>query len=204
MYTKDSINIWLDDIRPAPDGWIWAKTAEEFVFHYFSNYLRVNMVSLDHDLGTVNTGYDAVKAITSFHEFCLPRQIFLHTSNPVGRENMYQLLYSFADNTDSSCEIYSAPNRDAWEESLRISKEEGLYEYSLIQLKDGDIIEFDYLNWENKHSHRQAVFFNIVFGNSEFHPVKQWMVQCHDLDKNDERNFAAKDMSNIIITGSAY
>jgi hypothetical protein len=43
------INLWLDDCRPAPEGWVWVKTVDEA-----KPYLErgeVQRASLDHDLG---------------------------------------------------------------------------------------------------------------------------------------------------------
>lgn len=47
------INLWLDDIRPAPIGWHWAKTVEE-AKEYLASGNVVN-ASLDHDLGICDT-----------------------------------------------------------------------------------------------------------------------------------------------------
>lgn len=43
------MNLWLDDIRPAPQGWTWAKTVEQ-AKEYLQSRTVVN-ASLDHDLG---------------------------------------------------------------------------------------------------------------------------------------------------------
>lgn len=46
------IDLWLDDMRPAPEGWVHVKTVEEA-----KNYLasgQVRKMSLDHDLGACN------------------------------------------------------------------------------------------------------------------------------------------------------
>ena len=45
----ERINLWLDDLRPAPPGWVHVKTDDEA-----RTYLArgvVQMASLDHDLG---------------------------------------------------------------------------------------------------------------------------------------------------------
>jgi NAD+-processing family protein with receiver domain len=50
------IDLWLDDMRPAPDGWVHVKTVEEA-----QEYLRggiVRRASLDHDLGACARCYD--------------------------------------------------------------------------------------------------------------------------------------------------
>ena len=83
------INVYLDDVRKAPEGFILVKSMKELV-HLFEEK-EVGILSLDHDLGeNTSTGYDFVKY------FCLNNlevdYIFLHTSNPVGRENMYRML----------------------------------------------------------------------------------------------------------------
>ncbi len=85
------INIYLDDVRPCPEGFVLAKTPEECM-----NLLRdneVNILSLDHDIDfnlSRKTGYDVAMYI--IHKNKYPDIIYLHTSNPVGRDNMYRLL----------------------------------------------------------------------------------------------------------------
>lgn len=204
MLTNNYINIWLDDIRPAPEGWVWAKTVQEFIYHYFSNYQNINMVSLDHDLGTPESGYDAVKIITGWHDFYLPRKIFLHTSNPVGRENMYGLLQFFVEHTDSDCEIFNGPNAEAWDESMRIFYEDDLYDYDQTPVNLGDEITFQYVNWRNESSNRRIIVGAIEYGNTEYHPAKQWLISGFDLTKSEDRSFAAKDMKNIQVVRRTY
>lgn len=43
------IKLWLDDMRPAPEGWEWARTVEEAQAILLS--MPVEEASLDHDLG---------------------------------------------------------------------------------------------------------------------------------------------------------
>jgi hypothetical protein len=52
------IDLWLDDLRRAPDGWVHVKTVEEA-----QEYLRrgvVRCASLDHDLGACSRCYDGM------------------------------------------------------------------------------------------------------------------------------------------------
>lgn len=42
-------NLWLDDVRPAPEGWVWCKTTREAREVLMSRF--VVEASLDHDLG---------------------------------------------------------------------------------------------------------------------------------------------------------
>lgn len=48
--------LWLDDIRPAPDGWRWAKSVDEAIGLLCSK--NVTDASLDHDLGYFKEGED--------------------------------------------------------------------------------------------------------------------------------------------------
>lgn len=87
------INIYLDDLRPEPDGFVLAKNVEECIKLFSEN--KVNIISLDHDLGEELTGYDFVKWMITgyvYGELDLPKTIILHTANPVGRENMAQMI----------------------------------------------------------------------------------------------------------------
>ena len=87
------INLYVDDLRKCPEGWVLARNIAEAIPYIKSG--DVNLLSLDHDLGESNgkllpTGYDLVK------QFCEygweVKEIYLHTANPVGRENMYETL----------------------------------------------------------------------------------------------------------------
>jgi hypothetical protein len=84
------MKIYLDDVRPAPKGWILVKTASEMI-----NYLETSNVveiSLDHDLGIEETGYDVLlyiekKVVLEGYKAPL---IHIHTANPVARIKMMQ------------------------------------------------------------------------------------------------------------------
>jgi hypothetical protein len=87
------INLFLDDLRPCPERFTLARNTTECRLLLLEN--KINVLSLDHDLGTLETGYDLVKwmvAVGLNRPEIYPKEIFLHTANPVGRDNMYQLL----------------------------------------------------------------------------------------------------------------
>ncbi|GEL07084.1 cyclic-phosphate processing receiver domain-containing protein [Salisediminibacterium halotolerans] len=91
---ESKINLYVDDLRDCPKGFVIARNTQEAIY-YLENY-KVGILSLDHDLGEddegnlLPTGYDLVKI------FCekgyRAEQIYLHTDNGVGRENMFQTL----------------------------------------------------------------------------------------------------------------
>ncbi|MBA2938896.1 hypothetical protein HZF08_11305 [Paenibacillus sp. CGMCC 1.16610] len=104
------VNIYLDDLRDCPEGFLVARTFEEAI-QYFKLY-TVELLSLDHDLGEdengneLRNGYDFVKY------FCenglSASKIYLHTDNPVGRKNMYETLLAAQRRgfIDEDIEIY--------------------------------------------------------------------------------------------------
>jgi len=97
------INVYLDDFRPCPKGFVLARNVEECLA-LLSN-CKVNILSLDHDLGFGEpTGYDLVKKMVQHGYYA--NEIYLHTSSASGRMNMYQLLQKHKPEHVS---IYSHP-----------------------------------------------------------------------------------------------
>ncbi|NBI27849.1 cyclic-phosphate processing receiver domain-containing protein [Chengkuizengella marina] len=84
------INVYLDDLRPCPKGFVLAKNIEECIVLLQES--NVNILSLDFDLGwNEPTGYDLTKMMVE--KKCYAKEIYLHTSDSNGRMKMYQLLY---------------------------------------------------------------------------------------------------------------
>lgn len=90
LSTDVGVQLWLDDLRPAPTGWRHAFTADEAI-----TALRdggVVRISLDHDLGPpeAGTGYDVAKWIEeqAASGALEPLAWAIHSANPVGRSNM--------------------------------------------------------------------------------------------------------------------
>lgn len=88
------INVYLDDVRKCPKGFILARTAEEALKLIREGHVAV--LSLDHDLGINEqgkerlTGYDLVKIFCE--EGLYVDEVYMHTDNVVGRNNMYETL----------------------------------------------------------------------------------------------------------------
>jgi hypothetical protein len=113
---ENKINLYVDDLRDCPNGFIVARTIEEAI-DYLKKY-NVDILSLDHDMGEDGqgrlrkNGYDLVKC------FCenglRANRIYLHTDNVVGRENMYQTLISARRRgfIDSDIQIFHYPITD--------------------------------------------------------------------------------------------
>lgn len=97
-------NIWLDDERPEPQGWVRAKTATECI--ELLRTTECNTLSLDHDLGdcelygidTNGTGYDVIswieEQVFTNESYVAPKEILIHTANPSARRKMELALKS--------------------------------------------------------------------------------------------------------------
>ena len=91
------MKLWLDDTRPAPDGWLWVKTAPEAITQLKLKANIFDEVSLDHDLGPMEagTGYDVAVFIEkgAFDKTLAPFKWTIHSGNPVGAYRMETALY---------------------------------------------------------------------------------------------------------------
>lgn len=89
------MNLWLDDERNPPEGWIWVKTELEAIAALRRDEYEV--ISLDHDLGEGGTGYSVLLYLEAEvyrnHSFKCP-EIRVHSANPVGRQRMLQAIGS--------------------------------------------------------------------------------------------------------------
>lgn len=110
---KPTINLYVDDLRDCPPGFQIARTVKE-AKHYFKTS-TIKILSLDHDLGTdqngilLPSGYDLVKYICETN--LRADKIYLHTDNPVGRNNMYHALVGAQERgyIDHDIAIYHYP-----------------------------------------------------------------------------------------------
>ncbi len=100
---SNSIKFWVDDIRPAPEGYIWCKSVNEIIgiidaINVMTDDFDtpITLIDLDHDAGDYSTdGGDYIK----FLDYCeqnwgkdLPFSIRIHSMNPVGIANMRAII----------------------------------------------------------------------------------------------------------------
>lgn len=105
---RNIVLIWLDDLRNPLDfvnssiydmcDVVWVKNYNEFVLTYdkYKNEYNIYM-SLDHDLGEEKDGYDCLKYVGEdcMNEWKELPHIEIHSSNPVGRNNMESYIKSY-------------------------------------------------------------------------------------------------------------
>lgn len=104
------MKLWIDDVRPAPDKYIWCQSvndAKEYILHceYMNNRYRIHtsagieskdeveLIDIDHDAGMyVNDGGDYIKLLDWLEETHRNYPIHIHSMNPVGVENMRRII----------------------------------------------------------------------------------------------------------------
>lgn len=84
------MKLWVDDVRPAPPGWTWARTLDEAQGYLVRG--GVEEASLDHDLGFEEPDGSALvrwMAMTGHWPKAKPT---VHSLNPVGRAYMLGVI----------------------------------------------------------------------------------------------------------------
>lgn len=88
--------LYLDDLRTPKSGNLYiVRSYQECI-----DFLQLNKVcflSLDHDLGEGKTGYDVAKFLVQ--EGIEIEHINIHSANPVGRDNIVQLIQHYFPST---------------------------------------------------------------------------------------------------------
>ena len=90
------IKIWIDDVRPAPKGYIWIRSVNE-AKRFFNSPIGKNrivaLVDLDHDAGDfASFGGDYIRLLDWFEETGRNYPIRLHSMNPIGVQNMRRII----------------------------------------------------------------------------------------------------------------
>ena len=96
------MKLWIDDVRPAPENYFWAKTVNEAkaTIEFFENVLMqirpdrtIEVIDIDHDAGDfAHLGGDYIKLLDWLEETGRNYPIRIHSMNPVGVENMRRII----------------------------------------------------------------------------------------------------------------
>lgn len=98
------MKLWLDDVRPAPDGYYRVKTvpqAKKWIMDMITmfnasggkEFYAIEVIDLDHDLGEcAKYGGDGIELLNWMERHNIDVPIRLHTMNPVGRDNMRAII----------------------------------------------------------------------------------------------------------------
>ena len=91
------MKLWIDDVRPAPDGYVWCKSVNEAMnwidlseFDFMEN---IELIDIDHDAGDyASDGGDYIKLLDWLEETGRNYPIRIHSMNPVGCANMRAII----------------------------------------------------------------------------------------------------------------
>ena len=97
------MKLWIDDVRPAPEGYKWCKTVneakwaisyvEEMLSKTKDSYYKLKFIDIDHDAGDyANDGGDYIKLLDWLEETGRNYPIRIHSMNPVGVESMRRII----------------------------------------------------------------------------------------------------------------
>lgn len=91
------LKLWIDDVRPAPDEYIWCQSVNNAinVIEYWDDFMgvKIELIDIDHDAGDyVELGGDYIKLLDWLEETGRNYPIRIHSMNPVGRENMRAII----------------------------------------------------------------------------------------------------------------
>lgn len=96
------MKLWIDDVRPAPDGYIWCHSVFRAIKEIHINEMHIaegydeepiTLIDIDHDAGDYEIfGGDYIKLLDWLEETGRSYPIRIHSMNPVGRENMRAII----------------------------------------------------------------------------------------------------------------
>ena len=94
---KGILKIWVDDVRPAPEGYVWLKSVNEVKKyladpHILCSY-EISLIDLDHDAGDyAKDGGDYVRILDYLEMVGYNGDLRIHSMNPVGVQNMRNII----------------------------------------------------------------------------------------------------------------
>lgn len=99
------MKLWIDDVRPAPEGYEWCKSVNEAIKaivdteeyakipRMFDCNFSITLLNIDHDAGDyASDGGDYIKLLDWLEETGRNYPIHIHSMNPVGVENMRRII----------------------------------------------------------------------------------------------------------------
>ena len=92
------MKLWIDDVRPAPEGYLWIKTvydAKRYIFSLDEDkfFDGIELIDIDHDAGDyASDGGDYIRLLDWLEETGRNYPIRIHSQNPVGVENMRRII----------------------------------------------------------------------------------------------------------------
>jgi hypothetical protein len=91
------MKLWIDDVRPAPDGYVWIKTVNAAKMLIRLKDINgsapegIELIDIDHDAGECGPP-DYIKLLDWLEETGRNYPIRIHSANPVGVANMRSII----------------------------------------------------------------------------------------------------------------
>lgn len=91
------MKLWIDDVRPAPDGYVWWKSVNETIDN-LSDLINfgiddIELIDIDHDAGNFACdGGDYIRLLDWLEETGRNYPIRIHSQNVVGVQNMRAII----------------------------------------------------------------------------------------------------------------
>lgn len=102
------MKIWIDDVRPAPEGYVWVKSVNEakdaikgcernvwwaiaYKQYHLEDKYWIKLIDIDHDAGDYGPP-DYIKLLDWLEETGRNYPIRIHSQNPVGVANMRRII----------------------------------------------------------------------------------------------------------------
>ena len=90
------MKFWIDDIRPAPEGYIWRESVDGAIVSIIyaeKNNIPIDLIDIDHDAGDyAEFGGDYIKLLDWLEGTGRNYPIRIHSANPVGVMNMRRII----------------------------------------------------------------------------------------------------------------
>lgn len=90
------MKLWVDDVRPAPEGYVWSKNvfdAECWIIVQENRNEPFELIDIDHDAGDfAQYGGDYIEILNWLEEAGRNYPIRIHSMNPVGVANMRRII----------------------------------------------------------------------------------------------------------------
>ena len=94
------MKLWVDDIRPAPEGWYQARSVNVAKEMIIANWENIEILSIDYDSGDYNKfGGDYINILKWLEEEehkknknIVTFPIHIHSMNSVGAQNMRNII----------------------------------------------------------------------------------------------------------------
>lgn len=89
------IKLWIDDIRPAPEDYVWIKSVDSAIDFLYWNWKNVELISMDHDAGEFyEYGGDYIRILDWLDGtgWSFKGKFHFHSMNAVGVQNMRAII----------------------------------------------------------------------------------------------------------------